>query len=319
MAIDRATQVLLHALAAQGRKPIHESTPEEARALGPASWALHGPGPAMHSVTNTTLTSQDGGEFGVRVLRPGGDPRAVIVYLHGGGWVVGDIDGFDTLGRILARDAQSTVVLVNYRKAPENPFPAAVEDAWAATVWAGENLPELAGRGVPLLVGGDSAGGNLAIVTALRARDRGGPAIAHMLLVYPVTDSDTSTGSYLDPENQLLLTKEGMEWFFAHYVGSADLAHPEISPLRVSDLGGLPAATVVIAEHDPLRDEGERFAARLVEAGSPTETTLFTGQLHGFFSMVNILPASADALSYLAERVRNGVVAHHLTAGSTPA
>jgi acetyl esterase len=252
------------------------------------------------------------------VLRPEGDPQAVIVYLHGGGWVLGDIDGFDTLGRILARDARSTVVLVNYRKAPEDPFPAAVEDAWAATVWAAENLSGLAGRGVPLFVGGDSAGGNLAIVAALRARDRGGPSIAHMLLVYPVTDSDTTTASYLAPENQLLLTKEGMEWFFAHYAGTTDRTHPEISPLRVSDLGGLPPATVLIAEHDPLRDEGERFAARLAQAGTPVETTLFAGQLHGFFSMVNILPASADALAHLAERVRSAA-ARHRTAGSTPA
>ncbi|WP_250557012.1 alpha/beta hydrolase [Pseudonocardia lacus] len=306
------------AVAEQGRKPIHESTPVEARLAGAASWAMYGTGPAMESVSNEVLTSADGGRFGVRVLRPSAAPRSVVVYCHGGGWVLGDIEGFDTLGRQLAVESNSVVVLVNYRKAPENPFPAAVEDTWAALEWVSQNLEAIAGRRVPVVIGGDSAGGNLAAVAALRARDRGGPELAHLLLVYPVTDSDTTRDSYLDPANQLLLTREGMEWFFDHYVSRADRTHPEVSPLRVADLGGLPPTTVVTAEHDPLRDEGEAFAARLVEAGVPTESRLFTGQLHGFFSMINVLPASADAVSYLAGRLREsvGAVGDHTGAGT---
>ncbi|ALJ18868.1 alpha/beta hydrolase [Microbacterium sp. No. 7] len=305
MAIDSATQSFLAAAAAAGRKPLHESTPAEAREASAGSEAMYGSGPEMASSEDITLTAADGGSFVVRVLRPRTRPKAVLTYYHGGGWVLADIVGFDALGRTIAAAADVAVVLVNYRKAPENPFPAAVEDAWTALRWVDQNVEAIAGERVPLLVGGDSAGGNLAIVTALRAREAGGPAIELALLVYPVTDSDTGRPSYVDPANQLMLSKPAMEWFFEHYVGDGDRAHPEISPLRVPDLSGFPASVVALAEHDPLLDEGAAFAERLREVGALRDVRVFDGQMHGFFTMVNVLPGSAAAIDYLVAHVRD--------------
>ena len=297
MAIDEATQAFLRAMAVPGAVPLHESTPSELRAAGDA--ALLGPGPAMHAVLDETVRSTDGAEFPVRMLVSSPEPRATVVYFHGGGWVLGDIEGYDTLGRKLAATADVTVVLVGYRLAPEHPFPAAVDDAWAAVQRTEARVGQLDGVVAPLVVAGDSAGGNLAIVTALRAR-LDGPRLAAALLVYPVTDTDTTRASYLDPANQLLVSKPTMEWFFDHYLGAADRADPDVSPLRVEDLSGFPPTALVLAEHDPLRDEGEAFAARLRAAGVRVEQRLFEGQMHCFFQLPNILPACEEAVGWLA-------------------
>lgn len=297
MAIDEATQAFLRAMAVPGAVPLHESTPAELRAA--ANPALLGPGPAMHAVLDETVRSTDGAEFPVRMLVPSPEPRATVVYFHGGGWVLGDIEGYDALGRKLAAAAEVTVVLVGYRLAPEHPFPAAVDDAWAAVQWTESRVGQLDGVVAPLVVAGDSAGGNLAIVTALRTRVDG-PRLAAALLVYPVTDTDTTRPSYLDPANQLLVSKPTMEWFFDHYLGAADRADPDVSPLRVEDLSGFPPTALVLAEHDPLRDEGEAFAARLLAAGVRVEQRLFEGQMHCFFQLPTMLPACEEAVGWLA-------------------
>lgn len=304
MPIDQYTSMLLQAMAAQGMKPLHESTPAELRAGGGA--AAPGPVPAMHTVTNRTITTGHG-ELPVRVLVPSASPNGTLLYFHGGGWVLGDLDGFDVLGRSIAAAADVTVVLVDYRLAPEHPYPAALQDAWAAVRWAAQPTDDMPGIAGPLFLAGDSAGANLAIVTALRAREAG-PEIAGTALVYPVTDCDLDRPSYVDPANQLLVSRPTMEWFFDHYLGDRDRTVPEVSPLREPDLSGFPPTAIVLAQYDPLRDEGEAFAARLADAGVPVEQRLFEGQMHGFFQMINVLPAGAQAVAWLADQFRSGVL-----------
>ena len=310
MALDQATLNFLSGMAeAAGpdTKPMWQLSPQEARSAGSGLKDLYGPGPDMHRSEDHTLKGHDGGTFRVRVHVPVAAPSAVIVYLHGGGWVLEDIEGYETLGRQLAEKSGAAVVLVNYRKAPEHPFPTPVEDAWTALQWAAENLEQFAGRPVPLFVCGDSAGGNLAAVAALRARDQGGPELAGQILVYPATDYDPTRASFHEPENQAFVTTEFMEWFWNHYVPAPeDRLHPEVSPLRSTSLAGLPPALVITAEHDVLRDEGEAYAERLREAGVPVEHRRWEGQMHLFFSLVNVLPASADALDLVAATVRDG-------------
>ncbi|MCM2393218.1 alpha/beta hydrolase [Streptomyces albipurpureus] len=304
MTLDTATSELLARLADQpDRKPIHQSTPEAARAQNAVLRQLYPPGPEMVRVEDHRIGDGDA-HFDVRLLIPNTSPAAVLVYYHGGGWVIGDLPGFDTLGRILAHRTGCAVVLVDYRLAPEHRYPAAAEDAWTALRWVDENLHHIAGRRVPLMVAGDSAGGNLAAVTTLRARDAGGPDIALQLLVYPVTDYNPDTASYRDPGNQLLLSRASMEWFWDHYApDKADRTRPDAAPLRADDLSGLPPTEVLTAEHDVLRDEGEAYAARLVEAEVPTGLRRFSGQMHGFFTLPGLLPGSAAGIDHFAEAI----------------
>jgi acetyl esterase len=304
MALDEATAGLLAAMAELGTKPLQELSPQEAREFGRMQRELSGPGPEVASVYDESVATPDGSQFGVRILIPDGEPLALIVYYHGGGWVIGSVDEFDALGRTLADRLRACVVLVDYRLAPEHRYPAAADDAWTALQWADQRMTSIAGRRVPLVVMGDSAGGNLSAVVARRARDAGGPHVDHQVLVYPVTDADLDTGSYLDPANQLLLTRESMTWFWDHYAPDpADRLHPDASPLRAADLAGLAPAIVLTAEHDVLLDEGEAYADRLRAAGVPVELRRFAGQMHGFFAMVNVLPGSADAIDYVTEQL----------------
>lgn len=304
MAIDEATAALLAAAAESGAPPLHELTPQEGRETMAALGALAGPGPSVANVYDERVTTADGGQFAVRVLVPAGDVRALVVYYHGGGWVLGDLDTHDHVVRVLANRLQAAIVNVDYRLAPEYRFPTAVDDSWAALLWASERMTEIAGGPVPLVVMGDSAGGNLSAVVARRARDVGGPQLASQVLIYPVTDADLDRASCIDPENQLLLTREAMIWFWDHYAPDlADRRHPDASPLRATDFSGLAPAIVVTAEHDPLRDEGEAYAEQLVLAGVPVAQQRFLGQMHAFFTMVGVLPGSAAGIDYVCEQL----------------
>lgn len=305
MAIDEATkQFLAQAGENPDAKPIHLSTPGEARAGALATLDLIGPGVDMAEVQDLKLkSSEQDADFEVRVLKPTEQPKGIFIYLHGGGWVVSDIVAYDAIGRQLAQETGYTVVLVNYRKAPEHAYPAAPNDCWTALQWVEEHRAELAEEGAPLVIGGDSAGGNLAAAMTLRSRELAGPKIDFQVLVYPVTDADFTRPSYLDPENQLMLMTESMVWFWDHYAPVEKRGEQEASPIRAESLAGLPDAYVAIAEHDVLRDEGEAYAKRLAEEGVKVETELFPGQMHGFISMFNILPASAQLISRIAEQV----------------
>jgi len=311
VALDHATRQLLEELAGSGGRPLHESTPEEARALSASLASMAGPAPRMARSDDLVAPGPDGHDVPVRVLVPPQGARGVIVYLHGGGWVIGTIDEYDTLARKLAERTSCAIVLVEYRLAPEHRYPAAVEDCAAALGWAASHRNDIAGRDdVPLIVAGDSAGGNLAAVVARRARDAGGPRIDLQVLVYPVTDADFTRPSYTDPENQLLLTREAMEWFWDHYVPDvARRAEPDASPLRAPSLTGLPPALVLTAEHDVLSDEGEAYAERMREAGVPVEHHRLEGQMHGFFTLL-MLPGSERGFQRVVRAVRACIATH---------
>ena len=303
MAVDQATAALLEQMAASGLKPLQELTPAEARGRMAAVRGEQAPGPDMASVRDTRVRAS-GGFVPVRLLVPVERPRGVIVYYHGGGWVIGGLADFDKLGRLLAQRTGCAVLLVDYRLAPEYRFPTAVDDAWAALLWADSSRAELAGAPVPLIVAGDSAGGNLAAVVARWSAERGGPAVLLQVLIYPVTDCDLESTSYLDPANQLIVSRDAMEWFWNHYAPDPEgRLHPDASPLRSASFAGLPPAVILTAEHDPLRDEGELYATRLVKAGVPVRHRRFGGQMHGFFTMVDALPGAAAGLDYVAAAI----------------
>ena len=303
MALDFATAQLLKQMAEGDGKPLHESSVEEARALGAGLSDLNGPAPPMLRVDEHSL-DVPGGAVPLRVLVPLEQPAGVIVWYHGGGWVIGSIDEADTVGRKLAERTSCTVVLVDYRLAPEHRYPVAVDDSYAALEWVGERVEELSRPGAPLFVAGDSAGGNLSAVMALRARDRGGPPIAAQILIYPVTDADFERPSYTAAANQLLLTTEAMEWFWDHYVpDAARRVEPDASPMRAADLAGLPPAIVLTAEYDVLRDEGEVYAERLEAAGVEVNLQRYEGQTHGFFTLL-MLPGSERGFQQVVKAVR---------------
>lgn len=239
----------------------------------------------------------DGPPIPVRVYWPqtGSNGLPVVVYFHGGGWVLGGLDSHDPLCRSLANEVGAVVVSVDYRLAPEHRFPAAAEDAYAATAWVHAHATELGAAPSRLAVAGDSSGGNLAAVVALMARDRGGPPLRFQLLVYPVVDYARNTPSYRANAEGYFLTATHMRWYWDQYLGTADGAGPYASPLRAHDLRGLPPAYVVTAEFDPLRDEGEAYAQRLREAGVPVSVRRYDGMFHGFFSLAGLLPAAREA------------------------
>ncbi|MHB9757179.1 alpha/beta hydrolase [Streptomyces sp. BYX5S] len=309
MPLEPVTQAFLAELAEADGPAIHESTPAIARLHGPVLSGLSGRGPEVGAVDDVKIEGRGGGRFRTRVLRPAGTPRAVLVYFHGGGWVLGDIDlQYDHVGRRLVDATGATVVMVNYRKAPEHPFPTAVDDSWAALTWVAERAAELAPAGAPLIVAGDSAGGNIAAVMCRWARDRGGPRIDYQALVYPVTDCDFERPSYVAPENQLLLGRDTMIWFWDHYLpDAAARTHPDASPLRADSLADLPPALVHVAEYDPLHDEGVAYAEALRAAGVPVALQEATGQMHAFFQMAGILPGFEDGLRLVAEHINTFV------------
>ena len=256
------------------------------------------------SVEDTTLPGP-AGDVPVRIYTPDtvtADP-AVIVFAHGGGWALCGLDTHDRTTRRLAKELGAVVVSVDYRLAPEARCPAAAEDAYAATVWAQEHH-----RPRKLVVAGDSAGGNVSAVVALMARDRSGPAIDHQLLVYPVTDHAMDSPSYTENATGYFLTGTHMAWYWEQYLGpDGDGSHPYASPIRADDLSGLPPATVLTAELDPLRDEGEAYAAALAAAGTPTEAMRADGLFHGFFGLDEFLPEAAAPMDWTLGRLRDAL------------
>lgn len=300
MALDQATTDFLAAIAAsaeQGALPAWKHGVEAARAASSKIASLCGTGPAMYRVEDHTLRGHDDGTFNIRLLIPSETVTSVLLYIHGGGWVLHNIDTYSALGRELAKRTGSTVVMVNYRKAPEHPFPTPLEDSWSALEWTARRLTHLAGSDARLFIAGDSAGGNLAAALTHRARDRGTVNIDAQVLIYPVTDADSSRASYGNPDNQTVLNTESMAWFWEQYLGSQPGPRtPEMCPLRATSLADLPPALIITAEHDIVRDEGEIYAKRLAEEGVKVEHVCWPGQMHTFFSMVNVLPASNLAL-----------------------
>jgi acetyl esterase len=301
VALRPELRALLDRQAAAGRPPLHRQSVAQARAFhSQDAAALNGEPVPVAAAVDRTVPGPDG-DLPVRVYTPeGAPPFPIVVFFHGGGWVVGSLDSYDPLCRALAAAVPAVVVSVDYRLAPEHRWPAAVEDAYAATMWASRHAAELGGAQHRLAVAGDSAGGNLAAVIALGARDRGGPAIAFQLLVYPALDAAGDTASWREHADGFYLTAAGMRWYWDHYLGGADGAAPDASPLRAAFLGGLPPALVVTADHDVLRDEGEAYVARLRAAGVAAEVRRVDGVVHGFFRWRAVTGAADAALQEAA-------------------
>ena len=303
MPLHPQVTALVEAMAASSdAKPTHEQTPKEARDGYRALAATFGPGPEVGAVEDRTIPGP-ASEIPIRVYRPEGDgPFGVLVFYHGGGWVIGDLDTHDRECRLLCNGAGCLVVAVDYRLAPEHRFPAAVEDAFAALQWVGRNAGELGGDPRRLAVGGDSAGGNLAAVMALLARDQGGPALRFQLLVYPAVDARDRKeyrSRRQNAEGPFLLQKT-VDYFTGHYLGDAG-SGPSRDDIRVSPMvadshRGLPPALVVTAEFDPLRDEGEAYARSLEAANVPVRLHRYDGMPHVFFQLSPILEEGKELI-----------------------
>jgi acetyl esterase len=305
--LDRDAQLYLERLAALSPPPITELAPAEVRLAAEATAAdLFGPTDPVGAVVDQALP----GPVRIRVYQPVGQGRdlPLLVYLHGGGWVAGSLDTHDGVCRALCARTPCLVVSVDYRLAPEHRFPAALEDAWAATAWVAEHAASIGGDPSRIAVGGDSAGGTLATVVALRARDHG-LALSLQLLVYPVTDHGFETSSYRELATGYGLTRDGMRWYWEHYLGpGGDGSNPEASPLRADDLSGVAAACVVTVEFDPLRDEGEAYAERLRAAGVPVERRRVDGLIHGAYRMPGVIPRGGELLDVSVAALRTAFV-----------
>jgi acetyl esterase len=277
-------------------------TPEEGRRVFASLSGLFGKGPALDRVEDRTVADT----VSVRLYAPAAAaPLPIVMYFHGGGWVLGDLNTHDTLCRRLSFAAGAMVVSVDYRRAPERPYPAALDDCFAATQYVAEHATELGGDAGRLLVAGDSAGANLAAAVALKARDEGRPAIHAQILIYPALEPRCDTPSYLAFAEGHGLTRAAMSWFWGQYLGEErETADAYAAPARAASLAGLPPTHLLTAEADVLRDEGERFAARLKAAGVPTTSRRYDGMIHGFVHFAEPFDVSKQALADLAEVVR---------------
>jgi len=304
-------QAICDALAAAPAMELSDATLAEQRAAFGALMMFAGPVPEGVASTDREIA---GVSCRVHVPADGSTgehpPRPVVVLYHGGGFTIGTAREFDPVAARVAAEADAVVVAPDYRLAPENPFPAAVDDAWAVLAWCGEHAAELGGDSTRIAVMGDSAGGNLAAVTALLARDAGGPRLALQVLVYPVTDALADTASLRENGSGYLLTAEHMRYFLDCYTrGGADPTDWRMSPLRAPDLSGAAPAVVLTAGYDPLRDEGDAYAERLASAGVPVEHLRYPGMIHGFFGLGAAFDDGAAALSTVAAALRNAFAA----------
>lgn len=301
MTLDSPTQAYIDKIRSTGYPPLSALGPAKARAATAAMSKTYASGPA---VASRAIVDIDDPPAKALVLVPEGDVRGLVVHFHGGGWVVGSPEEYEAFGRHLAVQSGCAVALPWYRLAPEHPAPAAAKDAWRAVVGLSEHIPAMVGVDLlPLIVSGDSAGGHLAIGVTQRARDEGSPTIDHQVLIYPMIDPSMSSGSYYDPANQLIFDRNLLTWFWDQYAPTEE--HKSRSDVAVGgqDPSSLPSATVITAEHDVLREEGEEYASSLQAAGVPVRLERMDGQAHGFITMIGLLPASAAGIDIVAAEI----------------
>lgn len=300
-AIQKNIDAFDQAVAAAGLETFYSAGAESARAFLETLMVPADLLPPIHSAENRTIPGP-GGEIPIRIYRPNDNQQLpVLIWFHGGGWVVNSLDSAELNCRRLANDTECVVISIDYRLAPETPFPGAHEDCIAATAWVAASAEELGIDATRIAVGGDSAGGNLATSVALNARENG-PALVFQLLVYPVTDYALNQPSYTENAEGYFLTKNMMEWFWDHYVPDVEQRpNPMVSPLRATDLSDLPPAFIITSEFDPLRDEGEAYGAALAAAGVAVETKRYDKTIHNFYNMLTeepvkeIIEASRDS------------------------
>ena len=307
MSLDPQIDALLQQLAETGAPAPESRTVGENRALASSLATLAGDPEAVGGV-HDTVAAAEGIEVPVRIYIPAGVSYSgrlpVTVFFHGGGWVLGDLDSQDHMARIMANRSGTIVVSVDYRLAPEHRFPAAIEDAYAAVVWVAANAGGFGGDGRRIAVFGESAGGNLAAAIVQEARRRGGPRIALQVLAYPAVDRFDDSPSMYENVAGPLLTRAWLEWFWGLYLTTPDEgADPRVSPARADELAGLAPAVIVTAEHDPLRDQGDRYAQRLADAGVRVKHLPIKGATHAFFSFTGSVQLSRDVLNQLADTV----------------
>jgi acetyl esterase len=301
-------QTVVDLIVSSGRPPFETLTPEEARTVYLNSRLVLQPEPPPVAEVVELVAEGPAGPIPLRLYRgkgaEQGRPQPAVVFFHGGGWVIGDLESHDQICRTLANATPSVVVAVHYRLAPEHKFPAAIEDAIAATRWVSQHAARLGIDPTRIAVAGDSAGGNLAAAVALDAREKG-PPIAGQVLIYPVTDMHIDHPSHHRHAAQLPLTRAAMHWFIDHYLrGPADLTDWRASPLLATDLRRLPPALVITAGFDPLCDEGEAYAAALRQAGVRVEHERFEGQIHGFVAMGKMIADADRAIGRAAAFLR---------------
>jgi acetyl esterase/lipase len=295
-------QVMLETMAELQLPPIESMGVDGARQFMEASGAMMPPGPDVGEIVDGTLPGADGSTLEYRLYRPATDgPHPIAVYFHGGGWVLGSATSDDPLCRYLCVNSNSIVVSVNYRHAPEARFPAAADDGLAAATWIADHAEEVGGIPGQIAVAGWSAGANVAAVTAQQAKLAGGPSIAGQVLLCPVTDGTTKRSSYVDNADGFGLTASLMDWFWDHYCEPADRADPKASPLLADDLSGLPPALVITCQFDPLRDEGDAYAAALASAGVSVQHLQCPGQTHTAVPAVDAMVTSEYARAAMAD------------------
>jgi acetyl esterase len=300
MPLDPGTKAMLDQLAEMGGPTSREVGAVQSREMYKLMSALDGEPVDVERVEDLTI---DG--LAARLYASSAAPSLpILVWYHGGGFTIGDLDTADRTCRKLAAGTGALVVSIDYRLSPEHPFPAAAEDCISALRWIASNGDSLGGDASRIAVGGDSAGGNLAAVVAVEARDER-IALRHQLLVYPVTDCTMSAASYEENGAGYLLTADTMDWFIGNYLGgAADPKDSRLSPLFTDTLQGVAPALVITAEFDPLRDEGKAYADRLRDAGVDVELRRFDGQVHSFFTLSTITPAANEAMTLATERVK---------------
>jgi acetyl esterase len=305
MPLNPQAKAFLDQAAASGAPPLNAMPLDEARK---ALLALFVPEQkeAIHKVEDRKISGSGGYQIPVRIYTPSGKaPFPILVYFHGGGWVLGNIDSHDATSRELANKANCIVVSVDYRLAPEHKFPIAPEDCYVAARWVVLNAASFGGDPLRVAVGGDSAGGNLAAVVAQMAADRGAPSFVYQLLIYPVTNYGFETPSYRENGEGYLLTRDMMQWFWKQYlITDEDGKNAYASPMQARELRRVAPAFVITAEFDPLRDEGEAYAARLKETGVPVEVKRYNGAIHGFFNLGHIMDQGKQVMADSVDRLK---------------
>ena len=308
MPLDPQAKALMNQIESANGPKLHTLEPAEARRLTGQMFRIPPERAEKVARVEDRKIPGPGGEIPIRVYTPEGTgPFPVLVFFHGGGWVICGLDSHDGPCRALTNKAGCVTVSVDYRLAPENKFPAGVEDCFAATRWVAEHAKELNADANRLAVGGDSAGGNFSAVVAQLARDAGGPRIAFQLLIYPATEAELDTYSHKTFTNYFL-TRDDIVYFWNHYLRSAaDRKDPRVAPALAKSFKGLPPALIITAEFDPLRDEGESYGEKLRAAGVPVTVTRYEGMIHGFVSMYDVLDKGKLALEESAQALRKAL------------
>ncbi len=303
MSLNRQVAEMLDERRKGSAQPLYELSLEQARADDLASIQAGGGAVVpVGEVRDLTLPGP-AGDLPARLYHPSGEgPFPVLLYLFGGGWTLGSLETCDGVCRQLCADTSCLVMSVQYRRAPEDRFPSAPEDCYAAAAWLAENAALLGGDPQRLAIGGDSAGGNLSAAVTLMARERGGPSLACQVLVYPNTDYRADTSSRREIDDPAMFNRHSVDWYWGHYLTDAkDGDNPFASPLRAASMRNLPPALVISAEYDPLRDEAEAYAHRMQADGVPVTLTRYDGMVHGFFTMSGILDDARKALRQVSE------------------